>query len=387
MVTISCSGKLHAFALAEQLENANLLDKLFTSYAWQKNTFLRKFVNRKDLEELPPYKIYTNSFIAVPMKLFPKHAYIWNDLFDRWVAFKIRKSKSKVFIGWSGMSLRAIKVARLKGMITILERGSSHIEYQNEILKEEYARFGKNFSIDRRVIRKELEEYKIADYISIPSQFVKKSFIEKGVPENKLILNSYGSAAIFNSKETVERKNIKFIILYLGSITIQKGLIYFFEALRKLSMDNSKYEIWFIGSVADEMRTTIKKYQASNWIWKGQIPQHELPDMIRQCDVAVQPSLQEGMSMVIPQILACGVPVIATVNSGGEDILIESITGYIVPIRDPESIGGMIEELYHDPEKLLEMKNAASNSVKNGFTWQDYGNRYSKLIDKLLDNI
>ncbi|MFM9944320.1 MAG: hypothetical protein ACKVQB_03725, partial [Bacteroidia bacterium] len=133
MVTISCSGKLHAFALAEQLERNNKLDSLLTTYAYQKNTFFNRFVKRIDKEEIPVNKIRTNISLAFPIKLWPDKVHIWNNLFDLWVAKQLKTSKSKIFIGWSGMSLHSIIVAKNKGMKTILERGSTHIVFQNEI--------------------------------------------------------------------------------------------------------------------------------------------------------------------------------------------------------------------------------------------------------------
>jgi glycosyltransferase involved in cell wall biosynthesis len=384
MVTISCSGKLHAFALAEQMEKLGQLDTLYTGYAYQKNTWLRNLVKRIDKESIPGEKIMTSSLLAFPMKLFPGSAYTWNDFFDRWVANHLKKAQTRVFIGWSGMSLRAIRVAKQRGMKTIVERGSTHIVFQNEILKEEYRRFGKDFSIDKRVIEKETQEYEEADFISIPSRFVRRSFVDKGINEHKLIINPYGAGNMFNKAPEAPGKSKKFRILYLGSISIQKGLLYLFEALTKLPIDRSKYEVWFIGSVADEMKDTIARYDQSNWIWKGHVPHYELPLFISQCDVAVQPSLQEGMSMVIPQMLACGIPVIASSNSGGEEIIKEGETGYIIPIRDPGVIAEKILILFDDTGKLSAMKEAAANSVKAGFGWDDYGKRYKNNLEKIL---
>jgi glycosyltransferase involved in cell wall biosynthesis len=384
MVTISCSGKLHAFALAEQMEKLGQLDTLYTAYAYQKNTWLRRLVKRIDKEHIPKEKIMTSSLLAFPMKLFPGSAYTWNDFFDRWVASHLKTAQTRLFIGWSGMSLHAIRVAKERGMKTIVERGSTHIVFQNEILKEEYRRFGKDFSIDKRVVEKEIQEYEEADFISIPSQFVKRSFLEKGIDEQKLLLNPYGAGNMFGRALKQNDSGTVFRILYLGTISIRKGLIYLFEALNKLSIHKKKYEVWFIGAVADDMKESIRKYQQPNWIWKGHIPHYDLPSLISQCDLAVQPSLEEGMSMVIPQMLACGIPVIASANSGGEEIIRDGDTGYIIPVRDPSAIAQKIEVLFTDQGKLSAMKDAAANSVSAGFSWDDYGKRYQKNLEKIL---
>src|SRR5665213_2632643 len=159
MVTIAGSTKLWAFQLAEQMEKHGLLDELITSYAYSKNTFARRFIRRIDKENIPVSKIKTNLLLALPIGAFRNKSYWWNILFDRWVAWKLRKSQSKIFIGWIGMSLHSIRAAKKRGMITIVERGSSHILTQNNILHEEYKRFNKSFSINASLIKREIKEY------------------------------------------------------------------------------------------------------------------------------------------------------------------------------------------------------------------------------------
>lgn len=382
MVTVSCAGKFHAFALAEQLNRHKLLSYLLTTFAYQKNTMMRPFAGRVDKEDIPPEKIKTYLPGAVGMKLHHDD-HLWNDMFDKWAVGKIgNPGTGKVFIGWSGMSLRTMRRAKADGKITVIERGSSHIQYQDNILHEEFNKFGIDFHVDQRTIEKELIEYEEADYISIPSTFVKNSFLEMGVPEEKLVQNPYGTSSHFKKVE-VDRKGDKFRILYMGSLLIRKGLIYLFEALKKLDIPKNKLEILFVGKVDDEIKPTIEKYKQDNWNFLGHVNHYELPNYISSCDVAVQPSLEEGLSMVMPQMMGCGVPVIATTNTGGEDVIEDGKTGFIVPIRQPEAIAEKIQLLFENPEKLAEMKSAAGATSSRDISWNAYGDRYADFIRKI----
>ncbi len=381
-VIVSCSGKFHAFALVEQLQLHGSLSKFYTAYSSIKTPWLVRFAKRIDKETIEKANIKTNIFIAIGIKLF-NNPHFWNSLFDRWVAFNLRFTKADVFIGWSGMSSRSIKVANAKGMLTIVERGSSHIEYQNEILHAEYKKFGIDFNIDKRVIKKELIEYQIADLISIPSIFVRNSFLEKKVSAQKLMLNNYGASNYFKPDNSLIGDKQKFRILYVGALSVQKGLIYLFEALAQLTEKGIEFEAWFIGAIDAEIQPLINKYKKDNWkIW-GHLPHYDLPKYISACDVAVQSSLQEGLSMVIAQIIACKVPVIATTNTGGEDIIEEGKTGFIIPIRDAKAIAEKIELLYHNPEQLASMK---QNNLQVP-TWEAYGVRYVSNISNLKKQI
>ena len=113
MVIVSCSGKFHAFALAEQLERLALLEGLYTSFSARKNTWVKNFNIRMDSEQIPVHKIHTNLWVAAGLKLY-KHPPYWNDIFDQWVARQLRENRAeyKLFIGWSGMSLHSIRTAK-----------------------------------------------------------------------------------------------------------------------------------------------------------------------------------------------------------------------------------------------------------------------------------
>ena len=385
MITISASTKLWAFPMAEQFEKLGMLDELITTFAYSKNKIARNFIRRKDLEEIPTQKIQTNILLAMPIGMFRQVPYIWNDWFDRWASGKLKAGRSRILIGWSGMSLHTIRRAKALGMITILERGSSHIEIQNEILKEEYSRFGKQFAVHPSVIKKELQEYQEADYIAVPSNFVKDSFLKKGIPEEKIFLNPYGANRSFIRKsQTIRGTQSKFRIVYLGTLSIRKGLIYLFQALASLEIPEREFEVLFLGSIEPELKPTIAKYQKSNWRFMGHVDHYSLPDYLVTCDIGVQASLEEGLSMVIPQMMACGVPVIITPNTGGQDIVQADINGFLVGVRDPAAIAEKIMWAYRTPGELNRMKEKASDSISSKFTWDSYGNRYAKFIESVL---
>ncbi len=257
MILMSCSQKFHAFNLAEQLAKNNNLKKFFTLYYSKKNNFYKNFHHRRDKEEIPLELVDTN-ILYLPFFYFWKDEYKRSDLFDLFVSKKIMNEQDyKIFIGWSGMSLRCATQAKKDGKIVFIERGSSHIIKQNEILSEEYKNYGIEFSIDNRFIEKELREYEIADYIIVPSDFVYKTFLEKGITKNKLFKNPYGVSSFFKRIEN-KRNDKKFRILYLGALTIRKGLRYLFDALKMFDKFADNYEVIFIGSISSEIKKIIQ---------------------------------------------------------------------------------------------------------------------------------
>jgi glycosyltransferase involved in cell wall biosynthesis len=331
MVRLSCSVKLHSFYLAEQLDKRGLLDKFYTVYHSRKDRITALFNHRRDLEQIHLDKLKTFPFIA-PLIRFGNPPYINNQIFDNLVARDLVKSNGSynTFVGWSGMSIASIRQAKDEGKSVILERGSSHIRYQFSLLEDEYKRWSFRFHGDPRVADQEEQEYALADYVVVPSRFVEKTFLEKGFPAEKIFRNNFGVSRHFNPSKP---KRGRFTVAYVGNLSIRKGLPYLFQALSELKLDRNLYEVWFIGHIDAEIKTLIPRFQQNNWKFFGFINHYELANLMSQCSIAVQPSLEEGMSMVIPQLMACGTPVIATTNTGGEDFITDGVNGFIIPIR------------------------------------------------------
>ncbi len=389
MVIVSCSGKFHAFNLAEQLARRGQLCRFYTRYAHQRNTFLRRFVSRTDQEQIPVAYVRTLTPLAVAAKLQLLNDSANNDLFDRWVAGQLVRQAAEytTFVGWSGMALRSIRRAKADGKQTVVERGSSHIVHQDQLLREEYGRFGRTFAIDSRVIDKELREYDEADRISIPSDYVRQTFLQQGVRADKLVVNPYGVSAYFQpAPGAAKARNVPFTIVYPGRLTVRKGLVYLFEALRQLPMPESRYQVWFLGEVADEMRATVRRYQRPNWMFFGHVDHYQLASYLSRASVGVQPSVDEGLSMVIPQMLACGLPVIATTNTGAADVIEPGENGFIVSIRDSRAIAHRLTELYEQPEKLIWMQQQAAGQ-QPAQSWDAYGRRYVDALDYLGQSV
>ena len=72
-------------------------------------------------------------------------------------------------------------------------------------------------------------------------------------------------------------------------------------------------------------------------------------------------------------------PVIITPNTGGEDLIIEGDTGYLIPIRSPHLIAEKISILLEHPQRVLEMGAMARQHAVT-YTWNKY---YQQIIQHL----
>src|SRR3989344_8541889 len=378
-VTISVIGRFHLFNLAQQLLKRNYLWQLITSYP--KFEVVKYEIPRKKVSSIIIKEIIERGWRKLPefLKEIYNPQYFIHRLFDILASFKLKKGVD-IFIASGLYTLRKAKKLRA---LTIAERGSSHISYQNKILSEEYEKFGvkiEPFMLPhQKIIEDELKSYEEVDYISVPSSFLKRTFLEYGFPENKIIQVPYG-VDLSQFKQVSKEDNI-FRVIFVGGMILRKVVHYLLRAFSELNLSNS--ELMLIGAMNDEIKPFFKKYDGKfNYI--GKVPQKELYKYYSQSSVFVIMSIEEGLAMVQLQAMACGLPVICTTNTGGEDIVRDDKDGFIIPVRDVEALKEKLLYLHKNPEICRQMGQSAKERVSSGFTWNDYGDKMIKIYESII---
>jgi glycosyltransferase involved in cell wall biosynthesis len=382
-VSISILGRFHFFDLAKQLEKKKYLKQLITSYP--------KF----KAKEWGISKAHVDSllFIEVIIRVLRRTWFFNSNLNIKikkiygFLSSAILQKNIDVFIFFAGNGFNSKIVGKLKekGILCVADEGSSHILNQIKILDNEYKNLGVKYRINRHpdLIKETLLEYELANYIVVPSSFVKRSFIEQGISEEKLFVNHYG--VDLSQFKQIQKKDEVFRVIYCGRLSIPKGSHYLLQAIFELNLEN--FELWHIGGVQDEMKPYIEKYKSSKIILKGVYDQSNLYKLYSQGSVFCIPSLQEGMALVQLQAMSCGLPLICTTNTGGDDLItINGKEGFVIPICDVEAIKQKLVFLYNNKEICKEMGIAAKKKVGEGYTWDDYGKRYVNFLDKVSGN-
>jgi glycosyltransferase involved in cell wall biosynthesis len=287
-------------------------------------------------------------------------------------------------VGLSSYSLHTLRRARELGAKTVLDHGSCHIVVQDEILREEYDRLGvKNLELPHpKIIAKELLEYQEADFIAIPSLFAKKTFLQRGVPAAKLLHVPYG-VNLANFYPVPKRDRI-FRVIHCGNLSLRKGVHYLLQAFSELKLPGA--ELWLIGSLTREIRPYLARYASPFVRHLGPFPEPELRRYYSQGSVFCLASIEDGFGMVLVQAMACGLPVIATTNTGGPDLIREGREGFIIPIRDVAVLKEKILYLYENPQEVRRLGEAAQRRVGSGsgFTWEDYGREIMAHYQRIL---
>jgi alpha-maltose-1-phosphate synthase len=384
-VAISTLGKYHAFDLARELHARGALESIFTGYPSFK---LRN-------EQLPQPSIHSfpwvhGAYMALPWKnrlpdsMVRQWKYAADITFGNYVSHHL--PDCDLYVGMSGTALLAGKKAHQKGMRFVCDRGSAHIRVQDQLLREEHDCWGLAFSgIDERTIDREEAEYAEADIVTVPSTFAFRSFVEQGVPAKKLALLPYG-VNVERFQPVAEPDEGRFDILFVGAMSLQKGVQYLVEAYLKVT--HPAKSITFVGAPSPALISLLK----SRGLWPsdakvlGHVPQSELKNIMSRSHVLVLPSIQDGFGMVLAQAMACACPIIASKHTGAEELMSDGCEGYIVPIRDAHALAERIQKLADYPELRASMAAQALNKIHKIGGWSTYGEKAMAIYGEVLQS-
>ncbi|SFS04087.1 Glycosyltransferase Family 4 [Granulicella pectinivorans] len=380
IVTQAVFGVYHHFELAREFERRGHLERIYSTWPWAR--LKREGLPQPRVESFP--WIHTPEMILGQRNLMPRWlgdhlGYANALLFDEWTLRRIPPCDA--FIGISGAGLKTGQLVQSRGGKFVCDRGSSHQRYQEEIVADEQRRW----NVDRPVsdIRDTIREEKIyaaADAITVPSTFAARSFIEMGVAAEKIHTIPYG-VRLENFKKVADPPADRFEVLFVGGVALRKGIPYLLQSFAKLKHPGKRLRI--IGSVPDWMRPVIARFPQDHVEILGAVPQSELTAIMSSSHVLVLPSIEEGLALVQGQALACGLPVLASTNTGAEDLFTDSVEGYIVPVRDVDALASRMQQLADDPALQQRMSAAALERVQHLGGWTQYGDRWVDLLQNL----
>jgi len=150
-------------------------------------------------------------------------------------------------------------------------------------------------------------------------------------------------------KKLLKTKNHVLQIASVGRLWEQKGHVYL---LRALSLLQEKYTLHLFGDgpLKKSLQQEAKKLGIFDHVkWHGVVS--DVPKNISNMDIIVQPSLWEGLSLVVMEMMAAGKPVVTT-PAGGDELIQHKKTGYIVPFRDPQALADAITYINAHPNEV-----------------------------------
>lgn len=189
------------------------------------------------------------------------------------------------------------------------------------------------------------------------------------------------------------------MILFVGRIEPLKGLDVLLQAIAILRnqgvYDNFPFCLAVIGGEPDEyiddsdsemariqeMRTQLGLKDFV--VFLGKRGQETLPYYYSAAEMVILPSHYESFGMVALEAMACGTPVVASQVGGLAFLVQDGITGFHVPVGDPEALGDRIIALLANPSLRKQMGDQAAQFAHE-YRWEKISQQILNLYKELV---
>jgi len=298
-------------------------------------------------------------------------------LHDHIVARRLEKLAGRIDIvhTWPLGALETLKTAARLGIPAVLERPNAHTRFALDVVKQECERIGVALPQDHEhaynveKLRREEEEYRLAYRLLCPSEFVVKTFLDKGFKREQLARHTYGfdEKVYYPNTEPLAPKR-GLTMLFVGVCAVRKGLHYALEAwLQSPASRNGVFLIAgeFLPAYQEKLASML-----SNPSVRVLRHRNDVPELMRQSDVLILPSIEEGSPLVVAEAIGSGcVPLTSDACS---EFCSHMQTGLVHRVGDVHALTEHITKLDED-RTLLERLRLECLRRAPEFTWTAAG--------------
>jgi glycosyltransferase involved in cell wall biosynthesis len=248
-------------------------------------------------------------------------------------------------IAFNGTALAQLHQARQLGYETCsLVSANSHFRHllrQHELAHRQYPL---ERPWPRLLLERNLDEYDLADRVLVASRYIRDSFLAQGFAEERLITFPLTPDPRFRPfTDDDSRAADTFDVLYIGSLTVHKGVPLLVDAFRRLP--HADMRLLLIGGwKTPAMRRFIEAARAAD-PRISVAPGDPLP-RLRTAALCVHPAYEDGFAYAPAEALACGVPVLVSEDTGMRDLIGVHGRGAVLATGDLDALTEALEAAY-----------------------------------------
>jgi glycosyltransferase involved in cell wall biosynthesis len=178
------------------------------------------------------------------------------------------------------------------------------------------------------------------------------------------------------------------VALFAARMLWDKGVGDLVQAARILKERRAEGRVLLAGSPDPGNPASIPEGQLEAWQREGVVEwlgrREDMPDLLARAHVVVLPSYGEGFPRGLLEGAAAGRALIGADTPGCREIVIDGITGTLVPPGEPEALADEIEALWRNPEMRRKMGEQGRELVLARFTEDKVNKMILGIYDELL---
>ncbi len=307
-------------------------------------------------------------------------------LHDRIVAAALPRMADRIDIvhAWPQGARETLRAARRLGIPTVLERPNAHTRYAYEVVRAECERIGVPLPSDHEhaynadILAREEEEFALADRLLCPSDFVARTFIGQGFAADRLVRHQYGfDHTRFHPAPRPEGEGLT--VLFVGVAAVRKGVHFALEAWLKSSA-SERGKLLIAGEFLPEYEARLAPLLAHPSV-EALGHRTDVPELMRNSDALVLPSIEEGSALVTSEALASGCVPVVSDASGAQ--CQHGVDGLVHRVGDVDALAAHLTALDTDRELLARLRATGLENAPN-LTWTRAGERLRAAYEEVV---
>jgi len=395
-ILIAHPGRQHSHQAALALHEAGYLDCYATGIPVSKRQFgvagqrvLSKF-SVYDEVDVPVYLTKLNMVTPIANRLLARHLpeylsgpvlYETFRIFDRWVAKLIALHSVDAVIAYETCAVHSFEAAKKSGAACILDAPSLHHADQR-------VQVGLPRGYKKAVDRRKDTEIALADCIFTASELAAASYLSHVGSNVKVKAIALG-VDLERFKPPARRKDWysergPFAFVFVGAAGRLKGFDVLVEALERLLEESLPVRLVVAGHID---RSIIKGRRRVLEVLseRGRVGHDELAFQLGNAHCLVLPSRFDSFGMVVPEAMACGLPVIVSDMVGAKQLVQEGRNGFIVPVNNVAALAAKMRWLIQN-RGMLEQMSLAARAAAEQASWTNYRRRFELAVREVLMN-
>ncbi len=185
-----------------------------------------------------------------------------------------------------------------------------------------------------------------------------------------------------------EKHSLQFM-LYIGKMEDRRNITFLIDILENVIKKNKNVKLILVGKGNQEYVNKCFKYAKEknifeNIIYIESIPQQELPELYKNCEVFLLPTQYEIFGMVLLEAMYFGIPTITTLNGGSSTIIKNQENGIICSLNNLEEWTDSVNKILNDSDfRKRIIENSRKQIIKN-YTWDILADKFLSIYKDLL---
>jgi glycosyltransferase involved in cell wall biosynthesis len=234
------------------------------------------------------------------------------------------------------------------------------------------------------IFHRELAGLQKAHHILAVSGYTQNLLVkEYGIRRDKITVLHNGSSEMHTVHRDTHTKQRHPLVLFLGRLTVQKGVQYFIDAAKKVSMHHphARFVVAGEGYMLPELiAQSVKLGLEDRIIFAGKVTSNEARKLYKHAECFVMPSVSEPFGLVALEAITHGAPVILSRQSGASEVVHNAL---LVDFWDTDKMADCILTVLREEPLRKEMR-AQTPRILSNLTWKRQATNILSVYDRFI---